>query len=52
MTRSEIDRRAYRTVPMQFVSEFTYEVSEKHTLRCPCSQCERMWQAVRRELER
>jgi hypothetical protein len=53
MIRSEIDRRADRTViPMQFASEFTYEVNDKHTLRCPCSRCERMWQAVRRELER
>jgi hypothetical protein len=52
MIQSEVDRRAYRTVPMQFVSEFVYEALEKHIVRCPCSQCERMWRAVRRELER
>ena len=52
MMRSEIDRRSYRTVPMQFVSEITYEPDDKHTLRCVFSQCERMWQAVRREILR
>jgi hypothetical protein len=52
MIRSEIDQRAYRTVPMQFVSEITYEPNDKHALHGQCSQCERMRRAVRREVLR
>ena len=44
MTRSEIDRRAHREpVPVHYVSEVTYEPGAKHSLRCECRQCERMW---------
>jgi hypothetical protein len=41
MTRSEIDRRAYRTVPIQYAGEAVYERGDKHAIRCDCSQCSR-----------
>ena len=49
MIHSQIDRRARRTVPMQFVAEVTYEPGDKHQVRCECRQCLLMWRLVREE---
>jgi hypothetical protein len=52
MRRSEVDRRAYRTVPVQFVSDFELPDGRevKHEISCPCHHCDEVWNAPRLEV--
>jgi hypothetical protein len=43
MMRSEIDRRARRMPPVQYVAEAIYDPTEKHDIRCDCPMCRCAW---------